>query len=376
MTTNGRVTRIQLRDTTKRAGSDESIAELLAPGLRITGAEPVLTLYGRAPEFRFTEIEQVDPAGHWRARVASDVWTLQRSLTRAPNWGTTANSLTGTWLTFNPGSAQASSFIGASSTGLVRLDSDATAAGGSANIRGVRLQLYAASHASTPGRFDIATRNTDSTDELVRFIIPGGTTATVSQFLNGQVTFTTATTGVASATSTVDITGVTAGTAPLRVLNTNNAALVQALRLEGDRSAPAANDGAYASLLLSDSAGNQDEFIRLTWRATTVTDGATQAGDFFVSVLANNALAEAIRFGSSGAAATVGFFGTAAAGVQTSGANLTNNVTAGGTDTTIADFTDLVTYSNDAAAIRNDLYQLSRKLKQVNDALRLYGLLT
>jgi len=61
---------------------------------------------------------------------------------------------------------------------------------------------------------------------------------------------------------------------------------------------------------------------------------------------------------------------------QTSGEDLTNNVTVGGTDGTIANFTDLNTYSVDAAAIRNDIYQLARKLKQVNDALRDYGLLT
>lgn len=72
----------------------------------------------------------------------------------------------------------------------------------------------------------------------------------------------------------------------------------------------------------------------------------------------------------------IGFFNVAVAARQTSGANLTNNVTAGGTDDVIANYTDLATYANDAAAIRNDIYQLSRKLKQVNDALRLYGLLT
>ena len=77
-----------------------------------------------------------------------------------------------------------------------------------------------------------------------------------------------------------------------------------------------------------------------------------------------------------GAASTLGFFGATAVVKQTSGANLTNNVTAGGTDDTIANYTDLTTYATDAAAIRNDIYQLSRKLKQINDGLRLFGLLT
>jgi hypothetical protein len=74
--------------------------------------------------------------------------------------------------------------------------------------------------------------------------------------------------------------------------------------------------------------------------------------------------------------AKIGFFAVTPVVQQTSGANLTNNVTSGGSNDVIANFTDLSTYSNDAATIRNDIYQLARKLKQVNDALRSYGLLT
>lgn len=73
---------------------------------------------------------------------------------------------------------------------------------------------------------------------------------------------------------------------------------------------------------------------------------------------------------------TAGFFGTAPATQQADGAALTNNVTVGGTTNTIANYTDLVIYANDAATIRNNLYQLARKLKIVDDALRTYGLLT
>lgn len=72
----------------------------------------------------------------------------------------------------------------------------------------------------------------------------------------------------------------------------------------------------------------------------------------------------------------LGFFGATSQTQQTSGANLTNNVTSGGTNDTIANFTDLTTYANDAATIRNDIYQLARKLKQINDGLRTYGLFT
>lgn len=74
------------------------------------------------------------------------------------------------------------------------------------------------------------------------------------------------------------------------------------------------------------------------------------------------------------ATGTLGFFGSAGATVVTQGA-ITNSVTAGGTTGTIADFTDLTVYANDAAAIRNDIYQLSLALANVVSALRSYGLL-
>ena len=70
----------------------------------------------------------------------------------------------------------------------------------------------------------------------------------------------------------------------------------------------------------------------------------------------------------------LGFFNSAPAVQQTSGANLTNNVTVGGTNNTIADYTDLSTYANDAAAIRNDIYQLARSVKLIQDGLRDLGL--
>lgn len=76
------------------------------------------------------------------------------------------------------------------------------------------------------------------------------------------------------------------------------------------------------------------------------------------------------------AAGKIGFFAGAPVVKQTSGENLTNNVASGGTDGTIANFTDLTVYANDAATIRNDIYQLARKLKQVNDGMRTYALLT
>jgi hypothetical protein len=73
---------------------------------------------------------------------------------------------------------------------------------------------------------------------------------------------------------------------------------------------------------------------------------------------------------------TFGAFGAAPVTQPTSGADLTNNVTSGGTNDQIDNWTDLSTYSTDAAAIRNAIYQLARKLKQVNDGMRDLGLLS
>lgn len=82
-----------------------------------------------------------------------------------------------------------------------------------------------------------------------------------------------------------------------------------------------------------------------------------------------------VRF--DGAGIKIAFFATGALAVQqVSGADLTNNVTVGGVNDTIADFTSLTVYATDGATIRNDIYQLARKLKQINDGLRAYGLFT
>ncbi len=72
----------------------------------------------------------------------------------------------------------------------------------------------------------------------------------------------------------------------------------------------------------------------------------------------------------------IGFFNKTPVVQQVDGAALTNNVTSGGTTDTIANFTDLSTYATDAATIRNDIYQLARKVKIIGDALRTFGLLS
>jgi hypothetical protein len=72
----------------------------------------------------------------------------------------------------------------------------------------------------------------------------------------------------------------------------------------------------------------------------------------------------------------LGFYNKDPVAQQVQGATLTNNVTAGGSANTLANYTDLTVYGNDAAAIRNDIYQLGQTLKTVVDALRLMGLLS
>lgn len=78
---------------------------------------------------------------------------------------------------------------------------------------------------------------------------------------------------------------------PVRIVNTADAASNQGLKVESDRATVTANDEVYVSLILSDSAGNQDEFGRITMRGTTVTS-TTEAGRMAFSVITAGALAE------------------------------------------------------------------------------------
>ena len=95
-----------------------------------------------------------------------------------------------------------------------------------------------------------------------------------------------------------------------------------------------------------------------------------------LTLVAGNANIFGVRL--DGGAAKVGFFSAvsiAPVTQQVGGVTLTNNVTAGGTTNQLDNYTSLTVYATDAAAIRNDIYQLGRKLKLVTDALRTYGLL-
>lgn len=53
---------------------------------------------------------------------------------------------------------------------------------------------------------------------------------------------------------------------------------------------------------------------------------------------------------------------------------LTNNLTAGGSTDVIDDYSDLTVYANDAVAIQANLYQLARKVAELQTALQTFGL--
>lgn len=114
------------------------------------------------------------------------------------------------------------------------------------------------------------------------------------------------------------------------------------------------------SIFAGNSSGGTQAFNLLT---------GTRAG---TANIGTGAAAHTLNLGS--ATSLIGFFGQTAALVQTQGA-ITNSVTVGGTTGVIADYTDLTTYATDAAAIRNNIYQLALGLQGCIDGLRAYGLL-
>lgn len=68
-----------------------------------------------------------------------------------------------------------------------------------------------------------------------------------------------------------------------------------------------------------------------------------------------------------------GMFGATPALQQAVAATLVNSVTSGGTANTISNYTDLTIYANDAAAIRNNFYQMALKLNALEVGLKLNG---
>jgi hypothetical protein len=85
---------------------------------------------------------------------------------------------------------------------------------------------------------------------------------------------------------------------------TEDAASIEVALFEGNRATPAANDEIYNSYKLSDSAGNQDEFARITVIATDETS-TTEDGDIEFETIVAGTLATAMKIGSSGITGSV-----------------------------------------------------------------------
>lgn len=85
-------------------------------------------------------------------------------------------------------------------------------------------------------------------------------------------------------------TSTTAATHPGVFKNTTDAASVAVLKLEGDRATMGANDEIYVSAYLSNSAGTQTEFARVTYLANTLTAGA-EVGNVLFGLINSGTLA-------------------------------------------------------------------------------------
>lgn len=126
--------------------------------------------------------------------------------------------------------------------------------------------------------------------------------------------------------------------------------------------ASASGNGARVNLYAGDAVGANDSTLDL--------DSGVAGGVGTVFIAQTNAN----RLWLMRSGGRVGYFGTTPVVQQTTVEAVTNNVTTGGTNGTFADFTDLTTYANSAATIRNNQYQAARKLKQIDDALFAYGI--
>ena len=168
-------------------------------------------------------------------------------------------------------------------------------------------------------------------------------------------------------------------TAPNSVASTTltssgNTTLATAVSATSVTLANAANSGALVVQVANGANAANATVNILSGNATAGTQtlnvlGGTRAG---VANIGTGAAAHTVNMlGSTG---LLGFFGATAVTKRTQGA-ITNNVTAGGSTGTIANYTDLTVYANDSAAIRNDIYQLALGLQGCIAALRSYGLL-
>jgi hypothetical protein len=109
---------------------------------------------------------------------------------------------------------------------------------------------------------------------------------TVSLTLAPSVTSVTASNGSAATTPAATFT------------NTADNANVMALRIEGDRATPTTNDIVYASWFLSDAAGNQEEFGRISCQGWDLTNGSEDSFLIF-HYRSSGSMVQAVRLGAT-----------------------------------------------------------------------------
>jgi hypothetical protein len=134
--------------------------------------------------------------------------------------------------------------------------------------------------------------------------------------------------------------------------------------------------------------GSTGSYVRVLYVGSVISaalTGGVGAGDDLSLSSTSHGTRGHISIGSStdgvyvgnSSTCTLSFFGAALLAQIAIEATLTNNVTAGGSSNVIADYSSLTVYATDAAAIRNNIYQLARKLALLEAALKTttgYGL--
>jgi hypothetical protein len=115
------------------------------------------------------------------------------------------------------------------------------------------------------------------------------------QFTAADTVSLTLTPSVSSVTASQ---GAAATTPSGTFVNTNDAASVRVLRLEGDRATPGANDNIYGSFFLSNVAGTQIEFARIKAFVAAAAAG-NEGGFLYFATSGSGALADRLVLTSS-----------------------------------------------------------------------------
>ncbi len=126
------------------------------------------------------------------------------------------------------------------------------------------------------------------------FLASGG----VINFNNDNYSITHSAGALAFGNGQATFSNTTAGTSPLKSLNTTDNAAVQVQRLDGDRATPASNDSIYVSSYLSNASGTQTEAMRHAVRMGVVTAGAETA-DTSWSLIVSGALTQIMWLGAN-----------------------------------------------------------------------------